>query len=75
VESIKNFQISKKLDHKHSFIKILCHKILFLEFEQGKQLSSFDMRNAWWTINNLNCGIDVNIKSTCCSNFIQIIKI
>jgi hypothetical protein len=33
------------------------------------------MRNAWWTINNLSCGIDVNIKSTCCNNFIQIVEI
>ncbi len=75
VESTKNFQISKELDHRHFFIEILCHKILFLEFKQGKQPRNFDMRNAWWTINNLNCGIDVNIKSTCCSNFIQIVEI
>jgi hypothetical protein len=75
VESTKNFQISKEFDHRHSFTRILCHKILFLEFEQGKQLRSFDMGNAWWTINNLNCGNDVNIKSACCSNFTQIAKI
>jgi hypothetical protein len=46
-----------------------------LEFEQGKQPRSFDMGNAWWTINNLNCGINVNIKIACCSNFTQIAKI
>jgi hypothetical protein len=46
-----------------------------LEFEQGKQLRNFDMGNAWWTINNFNCGIDVYIKSACCSNFTQIAKI
>jgi hypothetical protein len=33
------------------------------------------MGNAWWTINNLNCGINVNIKIACCSNFTQIAKI
>jgi hypothetical protein len=37
------------------------------------------MGNAWWTINNLNCGIvvniDVNTKNTRCSNFTQIVKI
>jgi hypothetical protein len=33
------------------------------------------MGNAWWTINNLNCGIDVNIKSICYSNFTQIVEI
>jgi hypothetical protein len=33
------------------------------------------MENAWWTINNFNCGIDVNIKSACCSNFTQIAEI
>ncbi len=33
------------------------------------------MGNAWWTINNLNCGIDVNIKSTCYINFTQIAEI
>jgi hypothetical protein len=33
------------------------------------------MGNAWWTIKNLNCGIDVNMKRACCSNFIQIAKI
>jgi hypothetical protein len=43
-----------------------------LEFEQGKQPRSFDMRNAWWTINKLICGIDVNIKSARCSNFTKI---
>jgi len=46
-----------------------------LEFEQGKQPRSFDMGDAWWTINNLNCGINVNIKITCCNNFTQIAKI
>jgi hypothetical protein len=71
----KNFQISKELNHKHSFTGILCHKILFLEFEQGKQPRNFDMGNAWWTINNLNCGIDVNIKIECYNNFTQIAKI
>jgi hypothetical protein len=65
MKSIKNFQILKELNHKHYFIAIFCHKILFLEFEQGKKARSFDMGNAWWTINNLNCGIDVNIKSAC----------
>jgi hypothetical protein len=75
VENTKNFQIFKELDHRHFFIKILCHKIFFLEFEQGKQPRSFDMGNAWWTINNFNCGIDVNIKSACCNNFTQIVKI
>jgi hypothetical protein len=75
VENTKNFQIFKELDHRHSFIKILCHKIFFLEFEQGKQPRSFDMGNAWWTINNFNCGIDVNIKSACCNNFTQIVEI
>jgi hypothetical protein len=33
------------------------------------------MGNVWWTINNFNCGIDVNIKSTCYNNFTQIAKI
>jgi hypothetical protein len=33
------------------------------------------MGNAWWTVNNLNCGIDVNIKNACCSNFTQIAKL
>jgi hypothetical protein len=33
------------------------------------------MGNAWWTINNLNCGTNVNIKITCCNNFTQIAKI
>jgi hypothetical protein len=33
------------------------------------------MGNAWWTTNNLNCGIDVNIKSTCYNNFKQIVEI
>jgi hypothetical protein len=33
------------------------------------------MGNPWWTFNNLNCGIDVNIKSACCSNFTQITEI
>jgi hypothetical protein len=75
VESTKKFQISKELNHKHSFTGIFCHKILFLEFEQGKQPSSFDMGNAWWTIINFNCGIDVNIKSACCNNFTQIVEI
>ncbi len=75
VENTKNFQISKEFDHKHSFTRILCHKILFLEFKQGKQPRSFDMGNAWWTINNFNCVIDVNIKSTCCKNFTQITEI
>ncbi len=63
MESAKNFQIFKELNHRHYFIGIFCQKIFFLEFEQGKQSRSFDMGNAWWTINNLNCGIDVNIKS------------
>jgi hypothetical protein len=75
VESTKSFQISKELDHKHSFIGILCHKTFFLEFGQGKQPRSFDMANAWWTINNFNCGIDVNIKNMCCNNYTQIAKI
>ncbi len=74
MENTKNFQISKELDHKHSFTRIFCHKILFLESKQGKKSRSFDMGNAWWTI-NLICGIDVNIKSTCCSNFTKIIEI
>jgi len=30
------------------------------------------MGNAWWTMNNLNCGIDVNIKTACSNNFTQI---
>jgi hypothetical protein len=64
-----------KLDHRHFFIGILCHKILFLELEQGKQPRSFDMGNAWWTINNLNCGIDENVKIACCNNFTQIVEI
>jgi hypothetical protein len=72
VESTKNFQISKELDHTHFFIGILCHKILFLEFEQGEKPRSFDMGNAWSTINNFNCGVDVNIKSACYNNFTQI---
>ncbi len=75
VESTKNFQMSKELNHRHSFTRILRHKIIFLEFEQGKQQRSFDIGNAWWIINNLNCGIDVNIKSTSCSNFTQIAEI
>jgi hypothetical protein len=75
VENTKNFQIFEEFDHTHSFIWILCYKIFFLEFEQWKQPRSFDLRNAWWTINNLHCGIDVNIKSTCCNNFTQIIEI
>ncbi len=75
VESTKNFQMSKELNHRHSFTRIFCHKILFLGFEQGKQPRSFDIGNAWWFINNLNCGIDVNIKSACCSNFTQIAEI
>jgi hypothetical protein len=33
------------------------------------------MGNAWWTINNFNYRIDVNIKSACCNNFTQIAKI
>jgi hypothetical protein len=33
------------------------------------------MGNAWWTINKLNCGIYVNIKSACCNNFTQIVEI
>jgi hypothetical protein len=33
------------------------------------------MGNAWWTINNFNCHIDVNTKSACCSNFTQIAEI
>jgi hypothetical protein len=33
------------------------------------------MGNAWWTINNFNCGIDVNTKSACCNNFTQIAEI
>jgi hypothetical protein len=33
------------------------------------------MGNAWWTINNFNCGMDVNIKSACCNNFTQIEEI
>jgi hypothetical protein len=33
------------------------------------------MGNAWWTINILNCGIGVNIKSTCYNNFTQIAEI
>jgi len=33
------------------------------------------MGNAWWTINKLNCGIDVNMKNACCSNFTQILEI
>jgi hypothetical protein len=75
MESTKTLQISKELDHKHSFTKLICHKILFLEFEQGKQPRSFDMGNAWWTINNFICGIDVNIKSACCNNFTKIVEI
>jgi hypothetical protein len=33
------------------------------------------MGNAWWTINNFNCAIDVNIKSACCNNFTQIVEV
>jgi hypothetical protein len=33
------------------------------------------MGNAWWTINNLNCGIDVTIKRTFYNNFTQIAEI
>jgi hypothetical protein len=33
------------------------------------------MGNAWWTINNLNCVIDVNIKSACGNNCTQIVEI
>jgi hypothetical protein len=33
------------------------------------------MGNAWWIINNLNCGIEVNIESACYINFTQIAKI
>jgi hypothetical protein len=33
------------------------------------------MGNTWWTVNNLNCGINVNIENTCCSNFTQIVEI
>jgi hypothetical protein len=33
------------------------------------------MGNAWWMINNFNCGIDVNIKNACWSNFTQIVEI
>jgi len=33
------------------------------------------MGNAWWTINNINFHIDLNIKSACCNNFTQIAKI
>ncbi len=71
----QNFQISKELNHKHFFTGIFQHKIFFLESQQGKQARSFDMGNSWWTINNINCRIDVNIKSACCNNFTQIAKI
>ncbi len=64
VESTK--KISKEFDHRHFFMGILCHNIFFLEFEQGKHPRNFDRGNVWWIINNINCGIDVNIKSTCC---------
>jgi hypothetical protein len=33
------------------------------------------MGNAWWIINNLDCGIEVNIEGACYSNFTQIAKI
>jgi hypothetical protein len=33
------------------------------------------MGNARWIINNLNCGIEVNIESTCYNNFTQIAKL
>ncbi len=33
------------------------------------------MVNAWRIINNLSCGIEVNIESTCYRNFTQIAKI
>jgi hypothetical protein len=33
------------------------------------------MGNAWWTINNINCCIDVNIKIACCNDFTKIAKI
>jgi hypothetical protein len=50
--------------------------ILSLEYFAIKSFSrNFDMGNAWWTINNLNCGIDVNIKIECYNNFTQIAKI
>ncbi len=75
IENIKKIQIFKELDHRHSFTGIFCHKIFFLKFEQGKQPRNFDIGNAWWIINNVNCGIDVKIKSTCCNNFKQIAKI
>jgi hypothetical protein len=71
----QNFQITEEFDHTHSFIGMFCYKIFFLEFEQGKQPRSFDIGNAWWTINNHICGIDVNIKSACCSNFTKITEI
>jgi hypothetical protein len=35
VKNTKNFQISKELDHKHSFIGIFCHKILFWSLNKG----------------------------------------
>ncbi len=43
VKSTKNFQISQEFDHRHFFNGIFYHKIIFLEFEQGKQPRSFDM--------------------------------
>jgi hypothetical protein len=33
----QKLSISKELYHRHFFTGILCHKILFLEFEQVKQ--------------------------------------
>ncbi len=33
------------------------------------------MGNAWWIINNLSCGIEMNIESICYNNFTQIAKI
>ncbi len=36
VETTKECQISKDLDHRHCFTRKFWHKIFFLEFEQGK---------------------------------------
>ncbi len=49
---------------------------LSVEYFAIKSFSwSLNKGNAWWTISNLNCGIDVNIKNVCYNNFIQIAKI
>jgi hypothetical protein len=43
----KTFKAPKEFNHRHFFIRIFCHKILFLESEQRKQLRNFHKGNAW----------------------------